>query len=69
MKGGNTVEIQEHLPLFAVNMGYESISRDGANTTQHLVSFQFTIKLPSPQTTRAILKRESNGRILSSGAV
>jgi hypothetical protein len=28
VKGGNTVEVWGHLPLFAVNMGYESISRD-----------------------------------------
>jgi len=27
VKGGNTVEVQGHLPLFAVNMGYEPISR------------------------------------------
>lgn len=28
VKGGNTVEVWGHLPLFAVNMGYEPISRD-----------------------------------------
>jgi site-specific DNA recombinase len=28
VKGGNTVEVWGHLPLFAVNMGYEPISRN-----------------------------------------
>lgn len=77
VKGGNTVEVIGHLPLFAVNMGYEPISRDGRNTTRPFVPgdpkipsipFHFVIKLPSPRKAREILQRDQLGRIMETKA-
>ncbi|MEM3112570.1 MAG: hypothetical protein QXY90_05975 [Candidatus Anstonellales archaeon] len=65
VKGGRTVEVYGHLPLFAVNMGYEPIGRSRCFTVPTL-EFKFNFTLPEPRKMRIIAKRDEHGRIIRS---
>lgn len=66
VKGGRTVEVYGHLPLFAVNMGYEPIGRDTYFTVPTF-DFRFLVTLPKANKERLILERNQLGQIVRTG--
>lgn len=61
------MEVWGHLPLFDLNMGYESTSREVHHTVPYL-EFEFEFVPPKPRYERLILQRDQLGRIVHSKA-
>ena len=65
MEGGGIVKVKGRLPLFTLNMGYESISRD-THFTVPTFDFYVKVAIPKPNKARWIMERDCRGRILKS---